>query len=177
MAQELLTYDGLAEQLNISTVAAKAIATGLQLACYAASDGRTLVLCELSHLRGTAFDAEILQLKSTQRRRSERTRDSYEASRLQGSPTTNPQRRTVHLKNSRAEIIASLHDRIEEIQRQLDLVETEGGLDVVPSPDNSLRAEFFKIAAQAAAAKQTADRTREELAAYRSQPWWKRTSA
>ena len=177
MGQELLTYDGLAEQLNISTVAAKAIATGLQLACYAAPDGRTLVLCELSHLRGRASDAQILQLKSTERRRSGRARDSYNASRLQAPPTTNPRPRTVHLKNSRADIIASLNDRIEEIQRQLEVVESEGGLDIVPSPDNSLRAEFFKIAAQAAAAKQTADRTREELAAYRSRPWWKRTSA
>jgi hypothetical protein len=175
MAQELLTYAELAHRLNISTSAAKMIAKGLRLPRYAAPDGRSVVLCDVAQLRETQ-DEERAEVEPIRRASRMRGRDSYGDLSTSYSAACAPLHRPVCWSNSRAETIASLHDRIDELQRQLDRVENAGGHEAAVA-DNPLLAELCKVAAQAGAAKQTADKAREEIAAYRSRPWWKRASA
>lgn len=175
MAQELLTYAELAQRLNISAAAAKVIAKGLQLPRYAAPDGRTVVLCDVAQLRGRQ-DAERSEVEPTRRAGPIRGRGSYDDLSTSYTAAHPPLHRPVSWSNSRAEMIASLHDRIDELQRQLDRVENGGGHEAAVA-DSPLLAELCRVAAQAGAAKQTADKAREEIAAYRSRPWWKRASA
>lgn len=156
MAQELLTYAGLAQRLNISIAAAKGLAKGLHLTRYAAPDGKTLLLVDLSRLRAADFaddaDDDVPEFESEPRRR----------------------RRPAPRRVARAQIVASLHERIEDIQRQLDRVEEESGGQTLPGPDSHVLAELFRIAADA---RLTAEQAREEVAAHRPRRWWKRASA
>lgn len=69
-------------------------------------------------------------------------------------------------------MIASLYDRLDELQRQLQRVENDEA-DRISAADDPLLAEFFRVAAQAAAATLTGDKAREEVAASRSWPWWR----
>ena len=155
MAQELLTYAGLAQRLNITIGAAKGLAKGLHLTRYAAPDGKTLLLVDPSRLRAEDFAADDMD-EEPMRRGSSHAREDVDDD------------------SHDVEFVASLHQRIGDIQRQLDRVEDGAGTQEPAGPDSALLAELFRVAADA---RQTAEQAREELAAHRSRRWWKRASA
>lgn len=172
MAHELVTYAGLAQRLNISTAAAKALAKGLKLTRYAAPDEQTLLLVDLSRLRGAGFADDDTE---DQRRRpgwSARKDTDNDAHAFDVAPRR--LRRPNPRRAMRAQIVASLHERIEDIQRQLDRVEAASDDQSVPGPDSHMVAELFRVAAHA---RQTAEQAREGLTTHRSRRWWKRASA
>ena len=172
MAQELLTYAGLAQRLNISLAAAKGLAKGLHLTRYPAPDGKTLLLVDLAHLRGTDFaadDSADEPMRLARRNPREDVDDEADEIAFEPRRTHRPAAR----RAARAQMVAALHERIEELQRQLDRVE-DGSGDPVAGPDSPLLAELFKVAADA---RHTAEQARDELAEYRSRRWWKRASA
>jgi hypothetical protein len=174
MAQELLTYLELAQRLNVSMAAAKGIVEGLQMPRYAAPDGKVVVFCDVSELRGTktANSADV-----EPGRRARRTRDKGRYVHSSLPAYADPLRlRPARTDASRIAMVASLHERIDELQRRLDRVEARDADDAAEVAIPPLIGPFG-IAAQAAAAKQAADKVREEIAAYRSRPWWKRLSA
>jgi hypothetical protein len=170
MARELLSYVGLAQRLNITIGAAKGLAKGLHLTRYAAPDGETLLLVDLSRLRAADFGDDIEE--DPVRNSRARADDGGDSHEVEFAPRR--QRRPNVRRATRAQIVASLHERIEDIQRQLDRVEDGSGDQELEGPDSFLLADLFKIAADA---RQTAEQTREELAAHRSRRWWKRASA
>lgn len=171
MAQELLTYAGLAQRLNITMGAAKGLAKGLHLTRYAAPDGNTVLLVDLSRLRAEDFAADDIEDEPAHLGRRSARQDVDD-----DAPEFAPrrQRRDRPSRITRAQIVASLHERIEDIQRQLDRVEDGPGDPSLAGPDSPLLAELFRAAAEA---RQTAEQAREELAAHRSRRWWKRATA
>ena len=171
MAQELLTYAGLAQRLNITLGAAKGLAKGLHLTRYAAPDGKTLLLVDLSRLRAEDFAADDIEDEPVHLGRRSAREDVDEETH---EVTARRKRRPGSRRITRAQIVASLHERIEDIQRQLDRVEDGSGDQALAGPDSPLLAELFRVAADA---RQTAEQAREELAAHRSRRWWKRASA
>lgn len=173
MPFQLLTYAALGECLNISPVAARALASGLHLRRSSAPDGRTLVLVDVSQLRGTAADAESMEPARADRRVGRFERDDREPR----APLNPSRRRQPDQRKVRSEAIASLYQRLDDLQRQLDQFDAEGEDQPDPGPDNPLLLELFKVSAQASAARQTAERARAEFAAYRSHRWWKRALA
>lgn len=172
MAQELLTYAGLAQRLNISIAAAKGLAKGLHLTRYAAPDGKTLLLVDLSRLRAADFADDGDDEPVRRGRYAARDDADDDVPEFESEPRR--RRRPAPRRAARAQIVASLHERIEDIQRQLDRVEEESGGQTLPGPDSHVLAELFRIAADA---RQTAEQAREEVAAHRPRRWWKRASA
>jgi hypothetical protein len=172
MAQELLTYGGLAQRLNISVAAAKGLAKGLHLTRYPAPDGKTLLLVDLSRLRATDLAAD--DDDEPMRRGRRRTPEDIDNDAPDFDVEPRRQRRPGPRRAARAQMVASLHERIEHIQRQLERAETEAGEQAFAGPDDDVLNELFQIAYDA---RQTAEQAREELAAYRSRRWWKRASA
>ena len=173
MAQELLTYAGLAQRLSISLAAAKALAKGLNLTRYAAPDGKTLVLVDLARLRGVDFAADEADDAPVRLGRRPAREDIDDDADDDRAFEPRRARRPAPRRAARAQMVAALHERIEELQRQLDRVE-DGSGDALTGPDSPLLAELFKIADDA---RHTAEQTRDELAEYRSRRWWKRASA
>jgi hypothetical protein len=170
MAQELLTYAGLAQRLNITIGAAKGLAKGLHLTRYAAPDGKTLLLVDLSRLRAgdlAADDVEDEPVPIAPRRARPEVVDDGEEIDFEPRRRRRPGPR----RAARAQIVASLHERIEDIQRQLYRVEDASDGQTLSGPDSHALAELFRIAADA---RQTAEQAREEVAAQRSRRWWKR---
>lgn len=172
MAEELLTYDGLARELDITIAAARALAKGLNLDRYTAPDGKTLVLVDVAQLRGDepavdAFDEDDAPVRARRRMRA----DAEERPRRR-APAREP--RGPERTKARAQMFAALYRRIDDIQRRLDEAESETEHESLMDPDGPLMTEFFRIAAEA---RQTAEKTRDELAEYRSRRWWKRASA
>lgn len=173
MAQELLTYAGLAQRLNITIGAAKGLAKGLHLTRYAAPDGKTLLLVDPSRLRAEDFAADDMD-EEPMRRGSSHAREDVDDDSHDVEFAPRRQHRPRVRRTPRAQIVASLHQRIGDIQRQLDRVEDGAGTQEPAGPDSALLAELFRVAADA---RQTAEQAREELAAHRSRRWWKRASA
>ena len=172
MPQELLTYAGLAQRLNISIAAAKGLAKGLQLTRYAGPDGKTLLLVDLSRLRSADLADDIDDEPLRLGRRPAREPMDDDAHDIDIEPRRH--RRPAPRRAARARMVASLHERIEEIQRQLDRVEDASSEQTMEGPDRRVLAELYRIASDA---RDTAEQTREELAAYGSRRWWKRASA
>lgn len=172
MPQELLTYAGLAQRLNISIAAAKGLAKGLQLTRYTGPDGKTLLLVDLARLRNAGLAADDADEEPVRLSRRS-TREAVEDDAHDDEIEPRRHRRPAPRRAARAQIVASLHERIEEIQRQLDRVEDASAEPMTDGPDRRVLAELYRIAADA---RDTAEQTREELAAYRSRRWWKRSA-
>jgi hypothetical protein len=172
MAQELLSYAELAQRLNLSTAAAEVIARGLRLPRYAAPNGRTVVLCNVAELRGSQ-DEGRLEAGPVRRGKQYRGACGDPGARQTALPS---RQRPLRPPHPREKIIASLYDRLDELQRQLDRVENDEA-DRISASHDPLLLEFFRVAAQAAVATLTGDKAREEVAAPRSWPWWRRASA
>jgi len=181
MAEELLTYDGLARELEISIAAARALAKGLKLDRYTAPDGKTLILVDVALLRAEqaaedSFDDDDEEEDDAPVRAHARLRAHVDDAPRRRAPAIAPRRapRSGARGKTRAQVFAALYRRIDDIQRRLDEAETDTEHEALMDPDSPLMTEFFRIAAEA---RQTAEKTREELAEYRSRKWWKRASA
>ena len=173
MVQELLTYVDLADRLQISTSAAKVIAKGLRLPRYGLPDGRTLVLCDLAQLRA---NVELSEPEPTWRNNRCRNRGA-------NRPLLGPQSAGRPLRHCRsrwsssgAEMIVSLHRQIDELQRQLGILEQDccGEVAMV---ENSMLARFRSVTRRLEVSSQTTERGRGGGAGKRTRRWWSPASA
>jgi hypothetical protein len=170
MGQELLTYVDLADRLQISTSAAKVIAKGLPRYCL--PDGRTLVLCDLAQLRAN----EELLPEPTWGNNKGRGRWANRSERgLQSTSRPLPHCRS-RWTSSGADMVASLHKQIDELQRQLGMLE-EDGWDRVAIVENSMLARFRSVTSRLGVSKQSNERARGGDTGPRTSRWWSPTSA
>ena len=170
MGQDLLTYVDLADRLQISTSAAKVIAKGLPRYCL--PDGRTLVLCDLGQLRA---NVEFLP-EATWGNNRGRGRGANRC--LHGPQYTS--RPLPHCRSrwtsSGGNMVASLHKQIDELQRQLGILE-ENGWGRVAIVENSMPARFRSVTGHLGVSKRSSERARGGDAGPRTSRWWSPASA
>ena len=109
MAQELLTYAGLAQRLNITIGAAKGLAKGLHLTRYAAPDGKTLLLVDLSRLRAADFAADDMDEEPV-RHGSSHAREDVDDDSDEVELAPRRQHRPRVRRTTRAQIVGLLKD-------------------------------------------------------------------
>ena len=173
MVQELLTYDDLTDRLQISTSAAKAIAKGLRLPRYGLPDGRTVVLCDLGQLR---VNAELSARELTQCANRGRDRAAIRSLRGPQSASRPLRRCRRRWSSSGAEMIAWLHMQIDELQRQLAILEQDG-CGQMAVVENSMRARFRRITGRFGISRQSTERARGGGAGHGTRRWWGPASA
>jgi len=207
MPVEMLTYGALAERLNISSEAARAIAKRPRLPRSRANDGKALVSIDFAEIQHKALPArspgghqpvitslrakiealqtEITRLEATatgHRADFERERERAEqllAEVLRATADTMAAKEaTAWLEGE----LAALRSRPETLQAEIARVEAMAisrQVDFERERDRAdrLAVEVLKVTADAITVKEAKARLEGELAALRSRPWWRRIAA
>jgi hypothetical protein len=141
---ELLTYTVLAERLNCSSEAARALATRLRLPRQRGNDGKTLVVVDLGEINYKPMPARSSGGGAALRAKLEALQADL-----------------AELEEENGALRATVAGHREDYERERDRADY-------------LMAELLKETADLMAAKEAAAKLDGELAALRMRPWWKR---